>query len=478
MHIKKYYIVLATLVLGFGIAIATPTVLATHISGTGCAGGCDGSVGVDAGPGGGYQDTNGNGQADTGEPGNAPNGGGGDRGVGVGGGVPPPPPPRPCKITLSAPVVANGTPSMRLTWTPAPMGTVNLRRFNPAPGVGTGTTLTVPYNAVTYTDDISKLTTGTYTYKLTYRRRVILWAGTGWTGQYACRASFKVVDTLTQCNDGLDNGDTEDALIDQNDPGCHTDGNPTNTATYNPLDTSELNPNADIVPTLTTVTKATARLPVQVTASAKNNSAYYAVSNSLVYGWRNTSSTARKPNCGIGGRSCFTENGRIFRRLNTFTRAYNSMQTQTDSVRAFRPLVNGQYEVCAIADFTNTVTEGVAGEANNRTCRIIVVDDNAVATTVSTIDGPLTITASPSVMRRGQTSTVKWDTGGRVQCSITNSTNVPTSFLDTDGDPRIVDEEATPALTTQTTYTITCTDPGFEATETATIRLLPEFREI
>ncbi len=45
----------------------------------------------------------------------------------------------------------------------------------------------------------------------------------------------------TQCSDGVDNGDPEDALIDAADPGCHSDGNPNNPASYVPSDDDETN---------------------------------------------------------------------------------------------------------------------------------------------------------------------------------------------------------------------------------------------
>ena len=41
-----------------------------------------------------------------------------------------------------------------------------------------------------------------------------------------------------QCSDGVDNDG--DGLIDAADPGCHTDGNPNNPASYDPTDTSEV----------------------------------------------------------------------------------------------------------------------------------------------------------------------------------------------------------------------------------------------
>jgi LPXTG-site transpeptidase (sortase) family protein len=43
------------------------------------------------------------------------------------------------------------------------------------------------------------------------------------------------------CSDTLDND--SDGVVDSADPGCHSDGDPTNTASYNPFDDSELNTN-------------------------------------------------------------------------------------------------------------------------------------------------------------------------------------------------------------------------------------------
>ncbi|MBP6904556.1 MAG: hypothetical protein KBB91_00680 [Candidatus Pacebacteria bacterium] len=44
-----------------------------------------------------------------------------------------------------------------------------------------------------------------------------------------------------ECSDDIDNLDTEDTLIDIEDPGCHTDGDPLNDASYDPYDPSEQN---------------------------------------------------------------------------------------------------------------------------------------------------------------------------------------------------------------------------------------------
>lgn len=55
-------------------------------------------------------------------------------------------------------------------------------------------------------------------------------------------------ETNAQCSDGVDNADTEDALADAADPGCHTDGDATNAASYNPGDNDETNVLAGSLP--------------------------------------------------------------------------------------------------------------------------------------------------------------------------------------------------------------------------------------
>ncbi|MBU2213555.1 putative metal-binding motif-containing protein, partial [Patescibacteria group bacterium] len=45
----------------------------------------------------------------------------------------------------------------------------------------------------------------------------------------------------SQCQDGLDNDDTEDDYADSADPGCHSDDNAANPATYDPTDYDEAN---------------------------------------------------------------------------------------------------------------------------------------------------------------------------------------------------------------------------------------------
>jgi len=44
-----------------------------------------------------------------------------------------------------------------------------------------------------------------------------------------------------QCSDDVDNADSEDELVDENDPGCHTDGDSGNSESYDPNDNDESN---------------------------------------------------------------------------------------------------------------------------------------------------------------------------------------------------------------------------------------------
>lgn len=48
-----------------------------------------------------------------------------------------------------------------------------------------------------------------------------------------------------QCSDLVDNADAEDTLADAADPDCHSDGNPSNAATYDPNDNDETNGSGD-----------------------------------------------------------------------------------------------------------------------------------------------------------------------------------------------------------------------------------------
>lgn len=68
--------------------------------------------------------------------------------------------------------------------------------------------------------------------------------GTGAINDPGCSSSTDNDETntpvaVTQCSDGIDNSDPEDTIADAADPGCHTDGNAMNAASYNAADTNE-----------------------------------------------------------------------------------------------------------------------------------------------------------------------------------------------------------------------------------------------
>jgi hypothetical protein len=75
-------------------------------------------------------------------------------------------------------------------------------------------------------------------------------SGTGNEGNNTANRTLTIVATAIpvtspQCSDGIDNADPEDAttpLADTNDPGCHTDSNASNPASYSPSDNDETDP--------------------------------------------------------------------------------------------------------------------------------------------------------------------------------------------------------------------------------------------
>jgi len=132
----------------------------------------------------------------------------------------PPPPPLECTVTI--------TSNEATTWT----------LTGPTPK-----TESSPISSKTYTN----MSVGTYT--------LAAGALAGFTGpSYSPSSSQTCVggDTIsytvtytpiaaptTQCSDGIDNADPEDTLADTADPGCHTDGDAGNAASYDPNDDDE-----------------------------------------------------------------------------------------------------------------------------------------------------------------------------------------------------------------------------------------------
>jgi hypothetical protein len=276
-----------------------------------------------------------------------------------------------------------------------------------------------------------------------------------------------VVDTLTECNDGIDNSDNEDVLIDRLDPGCHTDGNPTNPSTYTPTDTSESNPLPDLVASLMVNATSTLANRVNITPTVINQSATYASLNNYIYGWRNLDTTAEAPNC-TNASHCFTHNGNAYRRIgsNNYTFTYTAGQSRSIT-GSFDPTLPGRYQVCIIADRQASVTE--SSEVNNVMCKTARVYD--VSTSVPSFSAP-SFTVTPSRVRKGNTATLTWNTGGRVECMITGTNKESINLMGTSS----ASTRSTPPITAETTYTLSCEDDDTSLSDT--VKLLPQLQEI
>lgn len=292
---------------------------------------------------------------------------------------------------------------------------------------------------------------------------------------YTCSVVVKIVAKITECNDGIDNADPEDTLIDQQDPGCHTDGNPANAASYDPTITSETNTAIDLVAHITAPQKSNAQQPLQVSASGENLSGIFAPANTLVTGWRNTA-TVGTPSCGVGGSQCITANGHTYIRMGSLVQTYLPRALQFLSPQSFTPQSKGTYEVCAVADYYNVVAEGPAGEANNVACQTVQVLDgngtNGPGTASSTITGPISFTAAPTRVKKGNTATLSWNTGGRTKCTIKGMNG---QIINLTGAPSATTGVTTP-ITFETKYTLSCADDNTSAD--ATVKLLPQYQEI
>ena len=300
---------------------------------------------------------------------------------------------------------------------------------------------------------------------------------------YQCSIMVKVVRTITECNDGIDNADTEDTLLDQQDPGCHTDGNPTNVSTYDPARTSETNTPADLIAHMQAPMYATAQSPLTFIVSGENISPTYASTNDLVYGWRDTSVA---PSCtgwgSLFGNRCFTNNGQTYMKVNTFSSAYSARQLLDAGATTFLLPSQGTYEVCAVADYTNVIAEGSSGESNNSACQTVrVLPAPAVITSgpagsitgpTGGITGPLTLIVSPTRVRRGTSTTLAWNTGGRTKCTITGTNGQTINLI---GAASAASDTTRP-ITAETTYTLSCADDA--SSIQSKVKLIAQYKEI
>ena len=320
-----------------------------------------------------------------------------------------------------------------------------------------------------------------------------------------CSVKVKVVAKLTECDDGIDNADPEDTLIDQQDPGCHTDGNPANPLSYDPNITSENNAPVDLIAHISAPKTSNEQKPLSVTSSEENISSIFATTNTLETGWRNTASVGT-PSCGPSGSLCFTANGHSYIRMSSFAQAYLPHLLLTDAPHTFTPQSAGTYEVCAVADYYNVIQEGVAGEANNIACQTVqVVPNPPQCSDGIDNDGDKLIdaqdpgchqgdditqpylpnknsevqvltaasfTANPTRVKKGGSATLTWNTGNRTQCTITGTNG---QSIDLSGAPSATSRPTTP-ITVETTYTMSCADDN--TTLKTAVKLLPQYQEI
>lgn len=83
------------------------------------------------------------------------------------------------------------------------------------------------------------------------------------------------------------------------------------------------------------------------------------------------------------------------------------------------------------------------------------------------------MTAEPSRVRKGNTGTVAWDTSSMASCALKGPVDGAIGTLST-----ALSGSQTVTITSQSIYTLTCTDQsGASYTSTATINLVPEFEE-
>jgi hypothetical protein len=448
--------------------------------------------------------------------------------------------PAQCLLTADKPVVTAGSNTVTLAWSPTPSGAVSLSRNDGSQS----TPVSVGAGVTTVQDIFTAVLGQTYTYNLSYPA-----APSGQTGVYTCDAQVRVVGALTECNDGIDNGDPEDGLIDTQDPACHTDGNAGNGATYNPLIPSEVDKNSNLKPAIS--------VSGPLTIGAISNIAVQSLNQGVVAVLTPSTRSVRISSAsGVSGRPVPGNPG--FISLYTGLGTYTPNETWRHTLN-FIPRAAGTFQVCIDVDTDDVVLE--SNENDNTVCTSVVVQgpsatspvvdlsikkitDPASAwgstaaivpteevelrwtvsgpnvTSCRSIDGffstsagasggtqtvtepplgsnhtytiecvnargetaadsavaengtwftPFIFKATPPKVRKGQSSQLVWDAGGRPNCSITG-TNGDSAVLSGGSGTYI-----TSPITSQTIFTATCF--GMNMAE-ATVNLVPEFQEI
>jgi hypothetical protein len=242
---------------------------------------------------------------------------------------------------------------------------------------------------LSYSDTFRAVTGRTYTYTLSYTSNGATTTATSTNRNfrtYQCTEAIDVVAELTECNDGLDNADTEDIFSDRNDPACHTDGDPFDgDRTYNATTTSETNaptnlqsavqtgPNYSVVATEFNLGD---RIYIRGTTTNTTNIHaainYYGIGYRLVGASDATCASGRTTTSGwYGSRTnCESFNGKTYIRLTSVDDPFSPRQARRLQ-NSWMPSVAGTYEVCMISDIDEEVIEG--DETDNLACSTISV---------------------------------------------------------------------------------------------------------
>ena len=128
--------------------------------------------------------------------------------------------------------------------------------------------------------------------------------------------------------------------------------------------------------------------------------------------------------------------------------------------------------MCSFADSKQQIVE--SSETDNYDCKLVFVTDDPLAPIPGpAITGPTSLTALPALVRKGGWSTLSWNTGGRVGCTLTGTNADVIDISNATAGSMIVGP-----LLNETNYTLACTDPGYVESSEATIKILPRIKEI
>jgi hypothetical protein len=217
-------------------------------------------------------------------------------------------------------------------------------------------------------------------------------------GSMTCRARLIVTeDPLPECSDGKDNDDTEDAVEDRQDPGCHTDGNPFDSdipSSYRPNDNDESNPRPNLVAKAPTkVGSLVGGRTIRIISTVSNTARIYVPANEI--------SMTRRSRVIGGTWGNATE-------IATVNVSYGPQTTRTLNEYNF-PLVAGrEYQFCTIADATGRIIE--SSETDNRACVNYTVP--AIPVYAQSSYTPATPSVSLSIRKVG---TSNWSSSASIQ---------------------------------------------------------------